>query len=87
MDFGLILAAVGVIGLIEYAKGWWKSAPSWVWRVFSPMACGAAAIGVGGGWRKELLAGLVLLAICEIAYKNIVNAIPKLIDAATGKAV
>jgi hypothetical protein len=87
VDFGLLLmAAIAVVGLIEYTKGWWKSAPSWVWRAFSPIACVLAAIGVGGGWRKELFEALVLLAICELAYQTIVAAIPKLIDSAIGKS-
>lgn len=86
MDFALIVvAAIGVVGIIEYVKGVWKKAPSWVWQIVSPLACAVVAFVQGGGWQKEVLTGLVLLALCELAYQKIVAAIGAIVDSATKK--
>lgn len=76
IEWGYLLgAAVGVVGVMEYAKGFAKAAPTWVWRALLPLVCIGVAIAGDGGIYQIATNALVLLACCEVGYSYILKAI------------
>lgn len=89
MEIGLYLglAAVAVVGLIEWLKNFLKeflAIPGWAWSLVvlaASFLCGALVVfGANAGPKTPLmavLAGLVVLALAQIGYDAIVKAIAK----------
>ena len=83
----LCLAAVAVVGLIEWLKNFLKeffTIPGWAWSLVvlaASFLCGALVVfGANVGPKTPLmtvLAGLVVLAFAQIGYDAIVKAIAK----------
>ena len=83
----LCLAAVAVVGLIEWLKNFLKeflAIPGWAWSLVvlaASFLCGALVVfGANVGPKTPLmavLAGLVVLAFAQIGYDSIVKAIAK----------
>lgn len=81
------LAAVAVVGVIEWLKSFLKEfvlIPGWAWSLIvltASFLCGALAVfGAGVGPKTPLmalLAGFVVLALAQIGYDAIVKAIAK----------
>ena len=81
------LAAVAVVGVIEWLKSFLKefvAIPGWAWSLVvlaASLCCGALCVFGGGVGPKSLamaiLAGLVVLALAQIGYDAIVKAIAK----------
>ncbi|WP_428055780.1 hypothetical protein [Candidatus Avelusimicrobium fimicolum] len=89
MEIGLFLglAAVAVVGLIEWLKNFLKeflAIPGWAWSVavlVVSFLCGALVVYGSNSAPKTVwmavLAGLVVLALAQIGYDGIVKAIAK----------
>lgn len=89
MEIGLFLglAAVAVVGLIEWLKNFLKeflAIPGWAWSVavlVVSFLCGALVVYGSNAVPKTVwmavLAGLVVLALAQIGYDGIVKAIAK----------
>ena len=89
MEIGLFLglAAVAVVGLIEWLKNFLKeflAIPGWAWSVavlVVSFLCGALVVYGSNAAPKTVwmavLAGLVVLALAQIGYDGIVKAIAK----------
>lgn len=89
MEIGLFLglAAVAVVGLIEWLKNFLKeflAIPGWAWSVavlVLSFLCGALVVYGSNAAPKTVwmavLAGLVVLALAQIGYDGIVKAIAK----------
>lgn len=89
MEIGLYLglAAVAVVGLIEWLKNFLKeflAIPGWAWSLVVlavSFLCGALVVYGGSAAPKTplmaVLAALVVLALAQIGYDGIVKAIAK----------
>lgn len=89
MEIGLFLglAAVAVVGLIEWLKNFLKeflAIPGWAWSMavlVVSFLCGALVVYGSNSAPKTVwmavLAGLVVLALAQIGYDGIVKAIAK----------
>lgn len=67
----LAAAAIGVVGILEYLKGFWKTAPSIVWRLAMPLICiGVSILGDGGLWQVASNS-VILVALCHLGYDKI----------------
>ena len=89
MEIGLFLglAAVAVVGLIEWLKNFLKeflAIPGWAWSVavlVVSFLCGALVVYGSNSAPKTVwmavLAGLVVLALAQIGYDGIGKAIAK----------
>ncbi len=81
------LAAVAVVGVIEWLKSFLKEflvIPGWAWSLVvlaASLGCGALCVFGANVGPKSLpmavLAGLVVLALAQIGYDAIVKAIAK----------
>jgi len=102
MDLKLVVlsivgAAVMVVGLIEWVKGWpaWKKTPlpGWFPSVASPILCLAAGQlvaplvlpSVALFWLWGVAIGLLALAVTELAYQIIVQSIPQVLSGIVAK--
>lgn len=73
MDWSVVAQiAVAIVGLIQWFKGLFKKAPTWVWAVASALGCMgiAAAVVYLPPW---VLLGLVALAVSQLGYEAIVK--------------
>jgi len=77
----VIEIAIAVVGLIEWVKGFFKKAPTWVWAIAAVVGClGAAAVAFYlPPW---VLLGIVALAIATLGYELIVQFIKSKIPVA-----
>lgn len=90
----LCLAAVAVVGLIEWTKNFvekFLTVPGWVWSVvvlFASLACGFLAVyGADATAHTPLMAvllGLAILALAQIGYDGLKTAIIKRAEKALG---
>ena len=65
-----------VVGLIEYVKGFARSAPAWVWRVTLVPASFAVAASIEH-LPPFVLVGLVILAAAQLGYEVVVETVRK----------
>jgi len=79
----LIGASIGVVGVIEWIKGFdfLKNAPSWIWRVIIVPVCGGVAIAADGGVYQVASNAILLVAIVQIGYPILVQLPTALIQA------
>lgn len=76
MDFSLnviVIAVVGIVGGIQWVKGFFADGPTWVWRVLMALLCIAWGIVIGPSWVHRALYALFLVAVCQASYKVIVQ--------------
>lgn len=66
-------AAVSVVGVVEYLKGFWPTAPAWALRLSIPPACVAVAIAGGGEVPQIATNAFMLLAVSQIGYPILVQ--------------
>jgi hypothetical protein len=67
--------AVIVVGLLEFCKGAFPKAPSWVWTLAVLLASGLTALA--GNSQKPVWDGLGILALSQMCYQLIVQSIKK----------
>jgi len=75
----IALVAFGVIGVIQYLKGYLPKAPSIVWALIQPVLC----LGFGAAYSllpSWVTYGVTALALSQIGYETIVQAIKKKIE-------
>ncbi len=79
----VLLTAYAVIGCIEWLKGFWPKARTWLWAVFALLFCAGFLAGAAYVGRWVLLMGAAMATI-KFAYvvvvQKIVGAIGRLID-------
>jgi hypothetical protein len=77
----VIVVAIGSIGIIQWAKGVFPSAPTWVWISALPVSClGVTAITAYlPSWVSGAIVGL---AVAQLGYENIVQLVKRKVDAA-----
>lgn len=81
----IVLSVIGVVGILQYLKGWLPKAPTWVWRALLPAVCAAIAVAGGGGLWQIVLRGVVVLTFAEIGYETIVQGLTGLLKAVMEK--
>jgi hypothetical protein len=72
----LVTAAFSVAGVIEYVKGFAPKAPTWVWQALLPVACVGVVLVAG----QQLYSAVVVLALSQLCYQSIIQAVKKKID-------
>lgn len=77
----LLAAAFGTVGVIEYAKGFVKTVPSWIWRAILPVVCIGVAAAAGGGLYQIATNAVLILALSQLCYEAIIKAVKKKIEA------
>lgn len=74
IDWTYIAAAsFGVVGVIEYVKGFFKEIPSAVWRAVMPLVCAGVAIAGGGTAFQTATNGVLILATSQIGYESLIG--------------
>lgn len=78
----LVAAAFSVTGVLEYLKGFpfAKNAPTWSWQAILPAVCAGVAIAAGGGVLQIATNAIIILALSQLAYQSIVQAVKKAIE-------
>jgi len=68
-------AAIAVVGVMEWLKGFFPvdKVPSWVWRALMAPTCVAIAAAGGGALNQILSNGAALIAITQIGYPVLVQ--------------
>lgn len=66
-------AAISVVGVVEYIKGFWPAAPAWAWRLSIPPACVAVAVAGGGNLSQIATNSFLLLAVAQIGYPLLIQ--------------
>lgn len=73
IDWAYIVAAcIGVVGGLEYIKGFFKDAPTIAWRIMLPIVCLGVAIAGDGGIYQIATDAIIMLAICQIGYDKLI---------------
>lgn len=79
----VVFIAIAALGLIQYFKGWFKKAPSWVWSASLPLVIVGVAVAfivlpafVGFA--------LLALAVAQLGYETVFQILRQLIKTATG---
>jgi hypothetical protein len=67
--------AVIVVGLLEFLKGAFPKAPSWVWTVAVVLASGLTSLS--GNSQKPVWDALGILSLSQICYQLIIQSIKK----------
>lgn len=76
IDFVYIVSvSAGAVGIIEYVKNCWKTAPTWAWRIVSPLAALGCAIAGGGGLYAVATNAIMILAVSQLCYTNLIKVI------------
>lgn len=76
----VIGGAVGIVGIMEYVKGFFTNVPKIVMRLILPVICFFVAFLTNGGWAQIGLNAVIMLAVAQIGYDVIVSTIKKLIE-------
>lgn len=81
VDWIVVLAgAVGVVGFMEWVKGFFPLVKTWVTRIILLPVCFLVALLPDGGMGQVGINAVLMLAICQIGYDLIVSSIKKLIE-------
>jgi hypothetical protein len=78
----IALVAFGVIGIIQYLKGYLPKAPGILWALLQPALC----IGLGATYSllpSWVSYGVTALALSQIGYETIIKMIKKKIEGET----
>lgn len=78
----LVAAAFSVTGVMEYIKGFpfAKKLPTWAWQIALPVICIGVAVAADGGFFQIATNAVILLALSQLAYQSIVQAVKKAIE-------
>jgi hypothetical protein len=70
----ILIAAFNAVGVLEYVKGIFKTAPSGVWRILQPALCLAfsALAMVAPAW---IIHGITALSVSQIGYDVIIQTV------------
>jgi glutaminase len=82
MDWMTILyVAFATIGIMEYLKGFFKTAPAWAWRLGMPAVCFimAAVYAFMPSW---VSIGILALSLTQVGYQVIIETVKKKIQGA-----
>lgn len=69
----IIAASVMAVGIIEYLKGLFIKAPSWVWLALSPVSAIVASVSLGGAINQIAINAGLVLAVSQLCYQSIVQ--------------
>lgn len=77
------MVAIAVVGNVQFLKGAFKKAPSWVWSIAAVVLCvGYVALAaLVGAW---MLYASVALAIVQMGYEILLQGVPMLIKKLLG---
>ena len=85
IDWVIVLAgAVGVIGILEWTKGWFTTPRPWLFRILVPILCFVIALLPDGGWGQIGINAILMWAICQIGYETVISSVRKLIEKKVG---
>jgi hypothetical protein len=85
----MAIIMVATVGLVQWLKGLFKKAPSWVWSITAVLL--SFGFSFIGGLSLDLfigvcvLLGAVSLAISQLCYEIIIQAIPHIAQKAMDK--
>lgn len=86
VDWAVVLVgAVGVVGFMEWFKGYFKSPKPWMLRTMLLPICFLIALLPDGGWAQVGINAVLILAICQIGYDAIISNVKKLVENKVGK--
>jgi len=75
IDWEIVMAAAfAAIGVIEYIKGFFKSAPSNAWRLLMPVLC-ILFSAIGAILPPWIMGGILALALSQVGYDVIISAV------------
>jgi hypothetical protein len=75
IDWETVLAAAfAAIGVLEYIKGFFKNAPSFVWRITQPVLCVLFA-GISALLPAWVMVGILALAMSQVGYQVIIDTV------------
>jgi hypothetical protein len=83
----LLAGSFGVAGVIQYLKNAFPAVPVRVWQIASPVAAVGVALAGGGEITQIATNSILLLALTQLAYDNVIRLVQKLIDNVANKAV
>lgn len=69
------VSAFMVAGVLEYVKGFFRTAPSMLWRLLLPVSCIVAAIVQGGTINSISFNSLGILAVSQLCHELIIKAV------------
>jgi DMSO reductase anchor subunit len=72
----VLAAAFAAVGILEYLKGFFKSAPGAAWRIVQPVLCLAFA-AVAALLPSWVMVGILALALSQIGYDTIIQVVKK----------
>ncbi len=81
VQWGIVIAsAIGVVGVMEWAKGWFASPKKWLTRVLLPILAFVIALFSDGSWGQIGINTALIWAIGQIGYDLIIASVKKLIE-------
>jgi len=81
VDWIIVMAgAVGVVGAMEWIKGFFPLVKTWMTRIILLPVCFGVALITDGGWAQVGINAILMLAICQIGYDMILSNIKKLVE-------
>ena len=76
----ILASACGVVGLMEWIKGFTVKIKPWMTRIILLPVCFGIALFLNGGWGQIGINTALILAICQIGYDMILSNIQKLVE-------
>lgn len=81
IDWVIVMAgAVGVVGFMEWVKGFFPMVKTWLTRVILLPVCFGVACITDGGISQIGINAVLMLALCQIGYDMILSNIKKLVE-------
>ncbi len=86
VDWAVVLVgAIGVVGFMEWFKGYFKNPKPWMLRTLLVPICVGVALFPDGGWGQVGINAVLILSICQIGYETILANVKKLVENKVGK--
>lgn len=82
----VFVAAAAIIGILEWAKYFAKTAPTWVWHVALLPLSVAVALLIPGAVGVRILSAGVILLVTQVGYQLILQGVVELVKAWAAKA-
>jgi len=72
----ILIAAFNAVGVLEFVKGFFKTAPANTWRILQPVLCLAfsAVAMIAPAW---VIHGLTALSVSQVGYQTIIETVKK----------
>ena len=72
----VLIAAFNAVGVIEFTKGFFKSAPVNTWRIIQPILClmFSAIAMIAPAW---VIHGITALSVSQLGYEVIIETVKK----------